>query len=192
MRQIPNILSGIRIVLAGVFVWLFLSKRYVDALCIYVFAFATDVLDGQLARQYGWITNLGKLLDPLADKLMTVSALVCIAIGKSRTVYYVIFGLMLFKELAMLVGSGIMARRNVVAVADWPGKLATGLFAVGIVLSLVSFLSVGVEPLDVYILMAATVLAYFALIYYAARQLPKAFTQDAGKQPERDGAGPEK
>ena len=51
--------------------------------------------------------------------------------------------------------------------ADWPGKIATGLFAVGVVLSLVSFLAAEAEPLNLYVLMAATVLSYVALGHYS-------------------------
>ena len=182
MRHLPNILSGLRLVLVGVFVWLFRAGRYLPALSIFVFAFFTDVLDGQLARANGWVTNLGKLLDPLADKLMTLAALVCIYLGKQKSVYLVLFLLMAAKEALMVAGGIFMARRSVVAMADWPGKLATGLFAVGIVLTLISFLPASVEPWNLYFLIAATVLSYFALIFYATKQLPRAFQKAAGEE----------
>ena len=81
MKHIPNILSALRIVMVGVFAGLFMTGQYIAALSVYVLAFFTDVLDGRLARRHGWITNLGKLLDPLADKLMVVTALLCIYLG---------------------------------------------------------------------------------------------------------------
>ena len=90
MKHIPNILSSLRIVLVGVFAWLFLSAfpdhmtRYWWAIGVYVLAFLTDVLDGFLARTFNWITPVGKLLDPFADKLMVVTALVVILIEKGR------------------------------------------------------------------------------------------------------------
>ncbi|NLI54087.1 MAG: CDP-diacylglycerol--glycerol-3-phosphate 3-phosphatidyltransferase [Clostridiales bacterium] len=174
MRHLPNILSGIRLILVGVFVVLFRAGRYLPALSVFVFAFFTDVLDGQLARANGWVTNLGKLLDPLADKLMTLAALVCIYWGKQKTLYLVLFLLMALKELLMVIGGLFMAKRSVVAMADWPGKIATGLFAVGVMLSLLSFLSLPVEPWNLVILAVATAMSYFALVFYAATQLPKA------------------
>ena len=180
MRHIPNILSAFRILLIGVFAWLFRAGKYLPALCAYVLAFLTDVLDGQLARRYGWVTDLGKLLDPLADKLMTVAALVCIYFGKMRTIYLVLFLLVLFKELLMLIGSLFMARRKVVAYASWPGKLATGLFAAGVALSLLSFLAPGIEPWNIVVLCAATALSYYALFFYATSQLPRAFGDRRG------------
>jgi cardiolipin synthase len=156
MRHLPNILSGLRIVLVGVFVWLFMAGSYLPALSVFVFAFFTDVLDGQLARANGWVTNVGKLLDPLADKLMTLAALICIYLGKLKTVYLVLFLLMIAKETLMVIGGLFMAKRNIVAMADWPGKIATGMFAVGVMLTLLSFLSLAVEPWNLYILGAAT------------------------------------
>ena len=179
MRHLPNILSGIRLVLVGVFMSLFLAGRYLPALSIFVFAFLTDVLDGYLARKNGWVTNLGKLLDPLADKLMTLAALVCIYLGKMKSIYLVLFLLMALKELLMIIGGLFMVKHRVVAMADWPGKIATGLFAVGVMLSLLSFLSLNVEPYNLYILGLATAMSYFALVFYAATQLPRAFGKES-------------
>jgi len=191
MRHLPNILSGLRIILVGVFVWLFRAGRFLPALSVFVFAFFTDVLDGQLARANGWVTNLGKLLDPLADKLMTLAALVCIYMGKHKPVYLILFILMAAKEALMVAGGVFMARRNVVAMADWPGKISTGLFAVGVMLSLLSFLSLEVEPVNLYVLGAAVAVSYFALIFYASTQLPKALGRkkdaSAGAADKQDG-----
>ena len=187
MRHLPNILSGLRLVLVGVFVMLFRAGSYLPALCVFVFAFFTDVLDGQIARANGWVSNLGKLLDPLADKLMTLAALVCIYLGKMKSIYLVLFLLMALKELLMIIGGLFMVKHRVVAMADWPGKIATGLFAVGVMLSLLSFLSLNVEPYNLYILGLATAMSYFALVFYAATQLPRAFgkeSKDATKADE--------
>ncbi len=178
MRNIPNLLSMLRILLVGVFVWLFCEGRYLPALSVFIFAFFTDVLDGSLARRYGWVSSFGKLIDPLADKLMTVAALVCIWLGKQRPVYLILFIAVAVKEFLMLLGGLFMVRRRVVAFAAWPGKLATGLFAVGVMLSLISFEAVEVEPWNLVILFAAALLSWFSLVYYAVSQLPAAFRRD--------------
>lgn len=175
MRHLPNILSGIRLILVGVFVMLFRAGSYLPALCVFVTAFLTDVLDGYLARKHGWVSNVGKLLDPLADKLMTLAALVCIYVGKLKPMYLVLFLLMALKELLMVIGGVFLAKRKVVVYAAWPGKIATGLFAAGVMLSLLSFLSVHVEPYNLYILGLATLTSYYALAFYAVTQLPRAF-----------------
>ena len=87
----------------------------------------------------------------------------------------------------MIIGGLFMVKHRVVAMADWPGKIATGLFAVGVMLSLLSFLSLNVEPYNLYILGLATAMSYFALVFYAATQLPRAFgkeSKDATKADE--------
>lgn len=168
---------------------LFQAGRYLPALSVFVTAFLTDVLDGYLARANGWVTNIGKLLDPLADKLMTLAVLVCIYLGKQKAVYLILFLLMAIKELLMVAGGVFMAKRNVVAMALWPGKIATGLFAAGLVLALLSFLSLKVEPWDIVVLATATAMSYFALFFYAAKQLPRAFGARAANTTQTDEPG---
>ena len=181
MKHLPNILSGIRLILVGVFVMLFRAGSYLPALCIFLLAFLTDILDGYLARSHGWVTDIGKLLDPLADKMMTLAALACIYLGKHKSIYLVLFLLMTCKELLMLIGGVFMAKRKVVAMAYWPGKVATGLFAGGVMISLLSFLSLRVEPWVMVALALATAMSCFALGYYAVKQLPRAFSKNKDK-----------
>jgi len=188
MRHLPNILSGIRLLLVGVFVALFTAQWHLSAIAVFVFAFCTDVLDGHLARSYGWVTDIGKLLDPLADKLMTLAALVCIYLGKRSPAYLMLFLLVLVKEALMVAGGIFMARRNVVAAAHWPGKIATGLFAAGVMLSLFSFLIPEIEPWDLFALAAATAVSYYALCYYAFTQLPKVLRK--GSAPAANATAP--
>ena len=182
MRHIPNILSGFRILLVGVFAWLFLTNRiphpnnYWWALGVFILAFATDVLDGFLARTFNWITPVGKLLDPLADKLMTVTALIVILIAKAMNdgeygIYLALFLLAAVKEVLMLIGGMLMLKQRKVAYADWYGKTATGIFALGIALTLLSFPVPSVQPWNIAVLSAAVALSYFAMAHYAKTQL---------------------
>ena len=179
MKHIPNILSSLRIVMVGVFAWLFLSARipahYYWALGVFVLAFLTDVLDGFLARTFNWVTPVGKLLDPLADKLMAITALVVILIGKSgQSLFWIYLALVILvgvKEILMLVGGMIMLRQRKVAYSDWYGKTATGLFAIGIALTLLSFVFDSIEPWNIAVLSASIGLSYVALAHYARTQL---------------------
>ena len=182
MRHIPNILSVLRIGMVGVFVYLFCAGRHVAALCVYVLAFLTDILDGYLARRNNWITNIGKLLDPLADKLLLVAALICIYIGKRQPAFLVLFLFSAVKELLMILGSMVMLRHRVVVYADWFGKIATGLFAAGVILSLLSFRHPHLVPYDFYTLLIATVLSYAALIHYGIRAFLPGLKADADDQ----------
>lgn len=182
MKHIPNILSSFRIVLVGVFAWLFLTAKiphpnnYWWALGVYILAFVTDVLDGFLARTFNWITPVGKLLDPLADKLMAVTALVVILIAKAKAgeeygIFLALFVLVAVKEGLMLVGGLLMLKQRKVAFSDWYGKTATGLFAFGIVLTLLSFPISSIHPWNIAVLSAAVALSYFSMAHYAKTQL---------------------
>ncbi len=181
MKHIPNILSGLRIAMVGVFAWLFLTTKiphpqnYLLALGVFVLAFLTDVLDGFLARTFNWVTPVGKLLDPLADKLMAVTALIVILIGKwDESLFWIYFALVILvgvKEILMVVGGMIMLKQRKVAYSDWYGKTATGLFAFGTVLTLLSFIVDAIEPWNIAVLSASIGLSYVALAHYAKTQL---------------------
>ena len=128
MKNIPNILSVIRILLVGVFVAVFfspLSKMW--ALVVFLTAGATDVVDGFLARKFNWITDLGKVLDPFADKLMQCTVLVCLCIVKVVPLWFLI--VFFAKEiLTLVIGFIVIRRRSVVVVSKWYGKAAVCLF----------------------------------------------------------------
>ncbi len=181
MKHIPNILSSLRIAMVGVFAWLFLTAKiphptnYLWALGVFVLAFVTDVLDGFLARTFNWVTQIGKLLDPLADKLMSITALIVILIGKwNGSLFWIYFALVILvgvKEILMVVGGMIMLKQRKVAYSDWYGKTATGLFAFGTVLTLLSFIVDAIEPWNIAVLSASIGLSYVALAHYARTQL---------------------
>lgn len=195
MKHIPNILSSIRIVMVGVFAWLFMTARiphpqnYLWALGIFVLAFVTDVLDGFLARTFNWVTPVGKLLDPLADKLMAITALVVILIGKWEGslfwIYLTLVILVAVKEILMVVGGMIMLKQRKVAYSDWYGKTATGLFAFGTVLTLLSFVFDVIEPWNIAVLSASIGLSYVALAHYAKTQLFKPREEKPDEDEER-------
>lgn len=132
-KYIPNYLSFLRLILVPVYLWVFfqipspLGTRLAAA--VLILCAATDALDGHLARKNGWITDLGKLLDPLADKLASTACLVALSI--SGLLPWWITGLALFKELAMIVGAAfILGKKKIVVASVWYGKLATVLFYV--------------------------------------------------------------
>ena len=193
MKHIPNILSSLRIVMVGVFAWLFLSAHipahYFWALGVFVLAFLTDVLDGFLARTFNWITPIGKLLDPLADKLMAITALVVILIGKAgQSLFWIYLALVILvgvKEILMLIGGMIMLKQRKVAYSDWYGKTATGLFAIGIALTLLSFVIDSIEPWNIAVLSASIGLSYVALAHYARTQLFKPREEEPSAEEEK-------
>ncbi len=196
MKHIPNILSTLRIVMVGLFAWLFCSAypahpmRYWIALGVYVIAFLTDVLDGFLARTFNWITPAGKLLDPLADKLMAITALIVILIGKAQQddlfgIYLTLVILVAVKETLMVIGGMIMLKHHKVAYSDWYGKTATGIFSAGVVLTLLSFPIPAIEPWNIAVLSAAIGLSYVALAHYARTQLFQPAPEETNEDEER-------
>lgn len=133
-KQIPNILSVIRLLCIPVFVLLFNLGHRLSAAGVFCGASLTDVVDGYLARRNNWVTNVGKILDPLADKLMQFTVLLCLTLafeGPSHIIACIVLVLFTLKELAMLAGAIVVLRvkRNVVA-SVWYGKLATVIFFV--------------------------------------------------------------
>lgn len=137
LKNIPNILSLIRIGLVFVFIALFftMEKPYA-ALLVFLLAGATDVVDGYLARRNNWVTNLGKILDPVADKLMQCTVLVCLYMKGFVPLWFVLpfFGKELF---SLTMGFIVIKRRSVAIVSKWYGKLTVCLFYLTIAVSII-------------------------------------------------------
>lgn len=122
---IPNILSFFRICLLPVIVWLYgVENNYVWAGYILILSGVTDMADGYIARHFHMISNLGKILDPIADKLTQGVMLLCLVLRFHWMIMP--FILMIAKEIYMSV-SGILViqRTGIVCGAQWHGKAAT-------------------------------------------------------------------
>ncbi len=126
-KYIPNILSCIRILMVPLFVVLFFSDEHWWALAVFVLAGLTDVVDGILARRNNWVTNIGKILDPFADKLMQCVVLICLFIDS--IIPWWLLAACVAKELLMGAGAIFLFKRKKVVVASaWCGKLAVCIF----------------------------------------------------------------
>ena len=128
-NTIPNWLCFIRIAPIPVFTALFVKEQYIAAFITMIVAALTDVFDGKIARKFNMVSNLGKILDPIADKLSQI-AIVIILLVKfwDGPLKYILF-LFIFKELLMVIGAGILMAKGMrpVAAEVW-GKLATVVF----------------------------------------------------------------
>lgn len=123
--NIANIITMIRIAMVPVFVWLYLeggTTMQLVAAVVFLLAALTDKLDGYLARSRGLITNLGKLLDPIADKALVIAALVLLSLAD--LVPWWVTALILVRELGITLLRMAMVRRSVMA-ASAGGKLKT-------------------------------------------------------------------
>ena len=136
LKHIPNILCIIRILLVFVFIYLAFNDMLYAALIVFFVAGATDVVDGYLARRNNWITDLGKILDPFADKLMQCTVLISLYIKNLIPLWFVIpfFAKELF---TLLIGFVVIKKRSVVVVSKWYGKLTVCLFYLTIVISVI-------------------------------------------------------
>lgn len=130
-KQIPNILSVIRLLMVPVFIAIYFSdikNAEIWALAVFAAAELTDVLDGYLARKNGWTTEAGKILDPLADKLMQAAAIISLAVRQPVLIWLVV--LFAAKESCMLAGAlFIVKKRKAIAPSSWYGKAASAVFA---------------------------------------------------------------
>jgi len=166
LKNIPNVLSAIRICLVFVFVALFFNNKVLAALIVFLIAGATDIIDGYLARKYNWITGLGKILDPVADKLMQCTVLVCLCIGEYIPPWFAI--VFFLKEIGTLLMSFIVIkRRSVTVVSKWYGKLTVCLFYATIAASILFRDFFAHHPvLNVIIYIPAVFFGIFSFIAY--------------------------
>ncbi|OQB21942.1 MAG: CDP-diacylglycerol--glycerol-3-phosphate 3-phosphatidyltransferase [Firmicutes bacterium ADurb.Bin182] len=171
MRHIPNILSFSRLIMVGGFIHFFTQNRYFAALLTYIVAFCTDLLDGFLARRNNWVTNLGKVLDPLADKLMLLAALYCFYAEGWISLWLLI--IVLAKETIMIIGGLLLFRRKIVVYSDWFGKSATGFFNAGVTATLLKHFWSWIGIWNMVLLGVAVILAIIALIHYAKKNVFK-------------------
>ncbi|WP_209344822.1 CDP-alcohol phosphatidyltransferase family protein [Flavonifractor sp. AGMB03687] len=129
---VPNILSIFRLILVPVFAVIFFQpwpNAHPCAALVYLVAFLTDIADGWIARHFNQVTRLGRILDPMADKLMTFTVIICITVDEVIPLWAVI--VFFCKELCMAIGGYIMYRKlGDVIPSNWLGKLSTGVFFV--------------------------------------------------------------
>ena len=162
---IPNVLTMIRLILVPVFVVLFLKGHKMASLGVFVAASLTDMLDGYLARKLNQITDFGKLFDPLADKLMVLSAMVCQGIVGVFPWSAII--IVACKELFMVIGGLLMLKNDVVVYSNYVGKAAQVCFILSLVLAFFhdELAAWGVQ-LDIILLWITVALALCAMVIY--------------------------
>jgi CDP-diacylglycerol--glycerol-3-phosphate 3-phosphatidyltransferase len=133
--NVPNLLTLTRILLIPVFVMLFATPdphRSIIAAIVFTVAAVTDLLDGYLARRSGQVTKLGKLLDPIADKLLVLSALILL-VNVDRVSALVAI-LIIAREVAVTGIRAIAATEGMIIAAETSGKYKMALQVIAIVL----------------------------------------------------------
>ena len=162
MKNIPNILTVARILLIPLFVYLVALDNLIGAGLVLIISGLTDFLDGRLARRFGWVTALGKVLDPVADKLTQMAVSVCFIIKLQK--FWGFFAFLIIKELIMLAFSGWLIKKRVkLEGAQWFGKVNTFVFyGIMIAILLIPMQSNLIIPL----LIIAVVCSIFTVLMY--------------------------
>lgn len=121
---IPNILSFFRLCLIPLILWQYVGeKNYCNALYLLVLSGLTDIVDGIIARKFHMISDLGKALDPVADKLTQIVVLFCL-VTRFPSMWIPLI-LLLVKEIFAGITGLMMVKRGTVIGADWHGKVTT-------------------------------------------------------------------
>ena len=166
---VPNVLSLSRIVLLPVFIWALITPGHlVLAFALVVYAIASDLLDGYLARLLQQESEWGKILDPLADKLAVAAGLIYCTAERGLPLWIV--SLILSRDLLIAIGLPFVSRhRGEVPASNLTGRLAALSFALLVV---VYFLNLEAAKLPA--LAAATVLLFLSSVTYARRCFARA------------------
>jgi CDP-diacylglycerol--glycerol-3-phosphate 3-phosphatidyltransferase len=161
--NLPNSITLLRILLIPVFVWLYLEptpERAFWAGLVFAAAAFTDFLDGYLARRSGQITNLGKLLDPVADKLLVASGLILLVQVQQVAVWLAI--VMIARELIVTGARAVAAKEGFIVPADSLGKFKV-IGQIGGILCLI-FQAAWLEA-QAFLSLAGITLLYVALVF---------------------------
>ena len=134
LKNIPNALTIVRFILVPFIVYYILTGQYITGFIVLTISGLTDILDGCIARKFNFITNFGKLVDPLADKTTQIAVLASLTFKNIVPLWILI--VVVIKEILMVAGASFLYGKKLVVSSRWYGKLATVLFYVAIVCSL--------------------------------------------------------
>lgn len=161
--NLPNKLTLIRILLIPAFIVLLINGYYYTSAILFVIAASTDALDGHIARKYNLITNFGKIMDPLADKLLVTSALICLVELGDIPGWMVI--VILAREFTITGLRAVAAGEGVVIAAGKSGKIKTVLQMTALTVLLLKnwpFSIFTALPIGDYLLWAAVIMTIYS------------------------------
>jgi CDP-diacylglycerol--glycerol-3-phosphate 3-phosphatidyltransferase len=175
-RQLPNAITVVRILCAPVFLWMLLADAGADtplrwwAAVLFLVAIATDGIDGAIARRHGIVTDLGKILDPIADKALTGCAFVGLSILGELPWWVTV--VVLVREVGITAYRFAVVGDHVLAAA-WMGKLKTVAQAVALTLALLplaTLVGTGVWWLNSVTMTIAVILTIASGVDYAVSE----------------------
>lgn len=164
LKQVPNALTILRFILIPFILISLINNDYLSSFILLTLSGLTDVLDGTIARKFNLISNFGKLMDPLADKLTQLTVLTTLGIKGIVPIWMII--ILAAKECIMIAGASFLYGKDLVVSSKWYGKLATVLFYLAMVCSLtIRFFKIEVQ-FDMVIYYLALILTLFSLYMY--------------------------
>ena len=169
--NLPNKLTVLRVIMIPFFVFFLLLEnganptwRYLSA-AIFIVASFTDLLDGKIARKYNLVTNFGKFMDPLADKLLVCSALICLIQLEQLPAWMVI--IIISREFIISGFRLVASDKGVVIAASWWGKFKTTFQMVMIVLMIADIAALSI--VTQIVMWIALILTVVSLIDYLVK-----------------------
>lgn len=165
--NIPNMLSFIRIIIIIPFVLYFLNDDYLFAALMLVLSGVSDMFDGIIARKLNQITKLGKILDPVADKLTLTAVIICMGVKFPEIVPLVV--ILILKDLSMLIAGSFLLKKGIEpAAAKWYGKLSTVVFYVSVIIivALKAIWGINNPVISISLLTVTAAFMLFALFKY--------------------------
>ena len=163
LKHIPNTLTVLRFFIIPFIIYYLVKDEYIYAFIMLAFSGLTDVLDGFIARKFSLITNFGKLIDPLADKLTQISVL-CTLLFKDIIPLWIVV-IVLLKEASMICGASFLYGRDLVVSSKWYGKATTVLIFITVVCSLL-IKQFNWYRFDRYLYYAILVFAIYSFVRY--------------------------
>ncbi len=165
--NLPNILSFTRIIIIIPFVLYFLNDDYLLSAAMLALSGFSDMLDGVIARKLNQITQLGKILDPVADKLTLTAVVICMGIKFPEI--FILVVILSVKDLSMLLAGSYLLKKGIEPpAAKWYGKLATVFFYVSVIIivALKALYGIADPRISISLLTATALLMLFALFRY--------------------------
>lgn len=180
---LPNMLSFLRLVLIPLIVYLFETDQYWWAFGILLLSGATDVIDGWIARTFHLVSDFGKAIDPIADKLTQIAVLFCL-----MREYWWVLAALLLKEITIgIMGLVALHRTHSVYSAGWYGKLCTVVIYLSMFALILWKPITGAAPnptfvlIDSIVIVASILLAFVKYLIYFLRILREARADDTRK-----------
>ena len=177
-KHVPNILTIIRLLLIPFIVFYIFASNYLLAFIFFTISGLTDIIDGFIARKFNLVSNFGKLMDPLADKLTQIATLTSLVFVNIIPIWILL--IVILKEFIMICGASFLYGKDVVVYSKWYGKLSTVLFFFAIVLSLLikQFGVTGIwTNIDLGMFTIALVATIFSFVMYIKDLYQKGFIE---------------